>query len=336
MKVDRLSIATALMLFGCEPDNQIGANDPDASLAADASTLSDSSTQTQPWTLVTSVTTTDLYGVTGTGPTDVISVGGTPGETAGDPGVAVRWNGASWSVTDNLINLFAMSGATAVGEYGGEGSATEWNGSTWSSREVLAAGILRGTVQSGFGTYVVGDNGLLMFKSDIAPGGWRILTSNTTSALHAVWGSSSSDLYVVGAGGVILHNTTAGVDGGGTWTKTIQGSSTLTGVWGSSANDVYVVGAAPAVILHSTNGGATWTSIAPPEPAVGLFAVGGRSATDVYAVGATGGVIFHSSGNDVWTSEASPTTKDLFGVWVADTGDAYAVGRRGTILHKLP
>jgi photosystem II stability/assembly factor-like uncharacterized protein len=306
-------------------------------LTQDDAGSADAHTNLNPWLVVASGTTTDLYGVSGTGPSDVVAVGGDPANTNGMSGVAVRWNGTAWTMTTNLVNLMSISGGTAVGVYGGEGSESYWNGATWAAREVLGAGFMRGTWEASPGTYAVGDGGNLVYTSETGiPGSWGAVPSNTTNALYGVWGSSTSDILAVGAGGVILHNTTAGVGVTGTWVKSIASSSTLTGVWGSSASDVYVVGTAPAVILHSTDGGTSWSSMAPPASAIGLYAVGGRSATDIYAVGATGGVIFHSSGNDVWTSETSPTTVDLFGVWEASSGDVYAVGRGGTILHKLP
>ena len=282
----------------------------------------------------------DLYGVWGSSLSDVFAVGGTPGTTTGNPGVTVHWNGAAWSSTANLINLLSISGvgvgsATAVGEYGAEGSATYLQGNSWSARDVLAAGTLHGTWQTSPGAYAVGDNGQLLFTTENGiPGSWGMQTSNTTNTLFAVWGSSTSNVFAVGDKGVILHTTNAGVGVTPTWTKTIQGSSQLTSIWGSSDADLYIGGAAPAVILHSTDGGATWTSTTPPTSAIGIFAVSGRAANDVYAVGATGGVIYHSSGGDAWTTEASPTTRDLFGVWVASNGEAYAVGRSGTILHR--
>lgn len=301
----------------------------------DAGSGADAHTNVNAWVAVSSGTTTDLYDVSGAGASDVVAVGGVPADTSGTSGVAVRWNGTAWTITTNLVNLMSISGGTAVGVYAGEGSESYWNGTTWAAREILGAGFMRGTWEASPGTYAVGDNGNLVYTSETGiAGSWGAATSNTTNALYSVWGSSTSDIFAVGDGGVILHNTTAGIGVPGTWVNSTHTSSTLTGVWGSSASDVYVVGAGPAVILHSTNGGTSWTTMSPPS-AVGLNAVGGISASDVYAVGATG-VIFHSFGNDVWTAETSPTTVDLFGVWEAVSGDVYAVGRGGTILHKLP
>jgi hypothetical protein len=340
--IRRISVACTLLLGACVGTDKSVLTSVDASGSGTPDTpggpgTPDAPGASAPWTLVTSVTTKDLYGITGASATDVVAVGGTPGDMTSNPGVVVRWNGTDWSMVPSAINLLAVGGGTAVGEYKGKGNETYWNGQAWSASEVLSDATLHGTWTTTPGSYAVGDGGILTYTTETGiPGSWTKLTSNTTSTLHAVWGSSSSDVYVVGDGGVILHNTSAGVGSTGTWEKTTHGSSNLTSVWGSSGKDVYVVGEAPAVILHSTDGGATWKSMPPPKTAIGLAAVYGRSASDIYAVGATGGVIFHSSGNDVWTSEDTPTTKDLLGVWVAGTGEAWAVGRGGTILHKKP
>jgi len=211
--------------------------------------------------------TVDLYGIWGSSGSDIFAVGGTPGSTTGNPGVIVHWNGSAWSSTTSLVNLMSISGvgvgsATAVGEDGGEGSATYVQGRPRSARDGLAAGTLHGTWQTSPGAYAVGDSGHLLFTTENGiPGSWGTQTSNTTNTLFAVWGSSTSNVYVVGDKGVILHTTNAGVGVTPTWTKTTVGSSQLTSVWGSSDGDVYIGGAAPAAILHSTDGGATWQKI---------------------------------------------------------------------------
>jgi hypothetical protein len=187
------------------------------------------------WTQVVSGTSTNLYAVTGTSATDVVTVGGTPGATTGNTGVVVRWNGSTWTATSNLVNLLAISGSTAVGEYGDEGSETYWNGATWSSREVLNAGYTRGVWEASPGTFAVGDNGALDYTTETGiPGSWGTLPSVTTSALHAVWGTSSMDctqcdsVFAVGTGGVIVHSTNVGPGMSGTWTKATVGASTFT------------------------------------------------------------------------------------------------------------
>jgi photosystem II stability/assembly factor-like uncharacterized protein len=62
--------------------------------------------------------------------------------------------------------------------------------------------------------------------------------------LTAIWGTSPTDLWVVGFG-VILHST----DGGETWTAdertTGPGAGGFGGVWGAAPDDVYVTADGP-------------------------------------------------------------------------------------------
>jgi len=162
---------------------------------------------------------------------------------------------------------------------------------------------------------------------------WTVLMSDDNDTLWDIWGSSTSDVYVVGAnlvGTLILHST--GGDAG-VWTSEPTGVPTptdvqLTGVWGSSAGDVYVVGCGDTngVILHSSGDG-TWTTESDAStPQVTL--VWGSGSTDVYAVG--GSNVLHSTGTGVWAPESVATTGSLNAIWGSSAGDVYAVGFDGT------
>jgi photosystem II stability/assembly factor-like uncharacterized protein len=198
------------------------------------------------------------------------------------------------------------------------------------------------------------------------PPAWRPQTSNTTQGLRGVWGSSASDVYVVGAQGTILHSRGDGVwtpqtsgtakdlhaiwgagphdlyaagdvllrsSGDGNW-RTESAPSTLMGVWGSAANDVYIAGVFG--ISHSTGNG-TWSAVNQAEPWGGYFHVRGTSATDVYAVGGFinlndpsrgGGVAHFSSGQWSWTLLSPPDEmKDI----VFTARGAFIVGLSGQI-----
>lgn len=312
---------------------------------SDLSQLVDVDMAQQPsaWTLLPSVTTTDLYSVVvGNFGTEVIAVGGTPGSTATPgPGVIVHYDGSAWSATPNLVNLRSVSGSWnmnglwAVGEYGGEGSTITRTGATWAARNVVIPGSVNGVfypITSLDSIYAVGDGGKVLY-SEGAHTTWAPATTGTTEPMYAVWGSSYLDVYAVGKNGTVLHRT--GASGVGTWTLSMPAFADLHGVWGSSANDVYIVGGDSSGTIgngfHSTDGGSTWTPITTATTA--MYAVWGTSSTDVYAVGAGGG-IYHTTGNNVWTVETSPTTKDLLGIWGSPSAGIYIVGRGGTILHK--
>jgi photosystem II stability/assembly factor-like uncharacterized protein len=66
----------------------------------------------------------------------------------------------------------------------------------------------------------------------------------TKEGLNGVWGSSSSDVFVVGDGGTILHYD------GSAWSAMNSGTEeSFNGVWGSSSSDVFAVGS-DGIILH--------------------------------------------------------------------------------------
>ena len=153
----------------------------------------------------------------------------------------------------------------------------------------------------------------------------------TTQPLQGIWGSSASDVFLVGQGGSILHYD------GITWDLMDTGiTSNLYGVWGSSATDVFAVGQS-GTILHYD--GTSWSVMTSPTPNE-LRGVWGSSATgDVFAVGASGTICHYSSGS--WHLDSSGTTDTLYGVWGSSSSDVWAVGgrtgttTRGTVCHYL-
>jgi hypothetical protein len=140
-----------------------------------------------------------------------------------------------------------------------------------------------------------------------------------------VWGSESGNVYVVGAGGTILHyDSTA-------WSFVTTGANPnfwLNDIWGSSATDLFAVGADLAhprgAILHYN--GAAWQAME-SDTSDSLSGVWGSSATDVYAVGSAG-VIVHYNGA-AWQSLPRVTTSSLFDIWGASASDIFAVGGAG-------
>jgi hypothetical protein len=167
-------------------------------------------------------------------------------------------------------------------------------------------------------------------------------TADTFSPLYSVWGSSSSDVFVVGfgdSGSVILHYN------GSSW-STVPNPTVIVGgtsVWGTSATDVFDVGT--GILQYD---GLSWSS----DPCLicvvaGLNGVWGSSSTDVFAVGGwwadkgqilVATVILHYDGSS-WSAMKVPIMSrpvGLFGVWGASGADVFAVGNSGTILHYGP
>jgi hypothetical protein len=184
---------------------------------------------------------------------------------------------------------------------------------------------------------------------------WTEMASQTKADLPDVWGSSGTDVFVVGeedteteVASVIQH-----YDGTG-WSRQLRKAGlVLRAVWGSSSTDVLAVGAdqdSPAARVFHFDG-SQWTEVrgfAPGDFEVfGLESVWGSSATDIFAVGSVfdgvfdESLIFHFDGTD-WrrmqvTGQVRPSLVD---VWGSSATDVYAVGQndedppsRGVILH---
>jgi hypothetical protein len=178
--------------------------------------------------------TNGLYGLWGSGTSDLWAVG--------VYGTILRGNGTDWTslwsgVTTQPLNGFWASGPNDAWAVGNVGTILHWDGSAWSK------------VQSGTSPPVL--------PKDLD--------------LFAVWGSSATDVWVVGGGvipgtpnaaatGVILH-----WDGTGEWKDFSYNSGNalvvqayLRVVSGSSPTDVWAAGAAgSSVILHYNGQG--WT-----------------------------------------------------------------------------
>jgi hypothetical protein len=134
--------------------------------------------------------------------------------------------------------------------------------------------------------------------------------------LHAVWGSSSSNVYAVGSQWTILHYD--GIE----WSQIESGLYSDTGndmgerspesgfwsVWGSSANDIYAVGSSitrRGVALHFD--GDYWSEIALSDNNRDYYhCVWGTSGKNVFILGALGRV-YHYNGKHMESNEYRAT-----------------------------
>jgi hypothetical protein len=155
----------------------------------------------------------------------------------------------------------------------------------------------------------------------VSPDGWEWQNPLPQgNPLYGVWGSSSSDVFAVGAAGTVLHCD------GSTWSGMTSGTTnSLSGVWGSSSSNVFAVG---GTILHYD--GTAWSPMTSGTTNY-LHDVWGSSSSDVFATG-NDGTILHCDGT-AWSAMTSGTTNNLFGVWGSSSSDVFAVGEKGTILH---
>ena len=123
------------------------------------------------------------------------------------------------------------------------------------------------------GVFAVGDAGTVLYNNGTTT--WQPQTSGTTAKLRGVWGTSSTDIFAVGANGTILHYN------GSSWTPQTSGTTQeLLSVWGVSPTSVYAVGG--SAILHYD--GSAWTPVSTNFP-MDYRSVWGTSASSVFVGG---------------------------------------------------
>ena len=152
---------------------------------------------------------------------------------------------------------------------------------------------------------------------------WSPKESGTTNNLSSVWGSAADSVFVAGDNGMILRYD------GADWTPMVSGTSNhLPTIWGAAQDDIFV-GGAWGTILHYD--GSAWSTMKSNARShvIGLW---GASSSDVFATGFDGQIL-HYDGS-VWSQMGdSGTSEELWGIWGSSPVDVYVSGTGGTILH---
>ena len=112
---------------------------------------------------------------------------------------------------------------------------------------------------------------------------WTEVDSRASAVLRGIWGSSASDVWIVGDQGTIRRLGANGDDWVAVESPTTE---TLHAVWGSSADDVWVVGESGTVFHWD---GAAWTpsvaALANAHTKPNLYGIWGSGPDDVWIVG---------------------------------------------------
>ena len=209
------------------------------------------------WTQVYLPSST-LHAVWGSSASDVYAVG---------QGQILHYNGAAWTqVYLPSSTLRAVWGSSASDVYAAGDSCTilHYDGNTWSpvssgttyekcalmsvwgssSSDVFVLGNEANAGGAVVGTFALHFDGA-SWNAMALPANYRI--AGYPWSVLDIWGSSPSDVFVVGCLGTILHYD------GDTWSPMSSaatlGSCDFYGVWGSSSSDVFAIGSY-GTILH--------------------------------------------------------------------------------------
>jgi hypothetical protein len=317
------------------------------------------------WTPVTVDSEESIYGLTGTGPGNVFAVG-TFGFTARYGGT--DWTRTAFAGPD-VYGLWGSS-ASDVWAVGADEIRHRDGSGTWTSTFTPGSESLNGVWGTGpSDVYAVGAQGAILHyggtdwtsvfsdpaydlyaawgssATDVwAVGGisgtgevvhwdgaaWTAQALGT-STFHSIWGSSATNVIVVGTGGEIER-----WDGAG-WTPMNSGTTeNLNGVWGSGPDDVYAIGDGGVVLHYDGNATDDWTTLSTPaNPAAFNTGVWGTGPDDVYVLANFGLDVLHWDGASWQTMSSFSQNGDveMYAIWGTTNRNIYMAGDLGTILH---
>jgi len=212
-----------------------------------------------------------LMNVHGTAHDDRYAVGGAG--TLGDvTGLIMHFDGAGWSpvelgVTVPLLNWIHGDGSGRYVVVGDDGTALHFDGQAWELMETPTGQNLWGVWGAsmddlwavGGDAFTSDDLKAVVLRWDGAA--WTELSAPTpldagdVYAWFKVWGSSASDVYVVGQKGAVLH-----WDGASLTELDVGAEDDLIAVWGTGPDRLALVGGRNNGIISRWDG-AEWTTV---------------------------------------------------------------------------
>ncbi len=209
----------------------------------------------------------------------------------------------------------------------GFGSLFHYDGAAWTA---VDAGLADGTSVTDLWavgpdeTILVGWDGTQGIALSVRPGGVTDLGmpgGDAATFPSAVYATSAGDVWV--AAGTVARHLEAGE-----WTEQPLGPFGTTDAWGSGAGDVWFSG---GTTVHHWDGNAMEAITVPG--AFNLTAIAGTSPTDVWASDIYG-ALHRFDGSD-WSALKAPIVPgDFVGVSAQPSGEAWAIGNRGSVGHR--
>ena len=244
-----------------------------------------------------------------------------------------HWDGnATWTaplntgVTNSIGGLWAFSTSDvyAISSSG----VFHYNGATFT-KVYPASGISTPSAIWGLSAAfvrVVGNNNLSLLSTN---GGTSFAATDTYSgALTAIWGVSTTEMYLGALNGDIAHE--GGSAGGAGFVKeTNVNSVNISRIWGTGAGSVWAIGSAGTVMHSSGNG--QWQPAGLGVPGTSnMISIWGPSADDLF-LGGTAGTFLQSTNNGLsWVPVSGanlPTDGQVMGVWGSSKTDVWVLYR---------
>jgi hypothetical protein len=207
--------------------------------------------------------------------------------SVGAAGIIAEWNGETWEVESSSTSIFHAVDGPSFTELIAVGGGGPWDNlsGTWTSRQVDGDRMALNDVWfDGTTGVAVGDDGVIA-TYDRDADEWTTEKHDTKLNLYGVSGNNSSDIWVVGEQGLVLHWN------GTQWLEVdIASRTNMWAVWSPSGNLAFAVGANGAAyriqgaIVTELNTGVNEH----------LYAVTGTNEANVWAVGSKGLTLHHT------------------------------------------
>lgn len=230
----------------------------------------------------------------------------------------------------------------AVGDWTGTGVESSLIVDWYLCHDGLASGIdadLHGVIaiMDPYRIFAVGDGGTVLMS--VGDCNWeRLETGFDHVDFTGVWGTSPDDLWVVGNAGSAPQDT--GIilryDGRRWSLEDSDFLITYNALWGSSANDVYFLGVGVATDYYNAKhyDGTALDTLTIDDGWSEITGVSGISSDDVWVVmNRPSRNIWHYDGSTWEDRSEAWMDQPLHDVWVAPTGEVFAVGANGATYH---
>lgn len=268
---------------------------------------------------------------------------------------------AQWNVAFDTTGLGALSsvwgsGPNDVYVVGGSGDVPplaemyHYDGAVWRTIDVSGTGGFGLVWVYGFGpsdVYAVGLGGTVLHYDGT---GWTKLNAGTTRSLWGIWGSSPTDIWIVGEGPkfdpedpspTIIHYDGSGLPSGFTAhtlaypAENDRDARSLFKVWGVGSK-VFAVGAAGLIVEYDATSNLWFQVFGGANANEDFVSLWGTSDSNIVAVGGRSGARISDYNGSSWTTVKPSGVGGLNAVFMDDPAMAIAGGVGGYVCHYDP